>query len=265
MTIDLERTARDMNLLAAFLGARSVPALTQAALHGRYGITKADVMALFGGSILAGGDVLAQAMRNDVAACYVIVGGRGHTTEALRQTVRELVPEVPVTGDESEAEIFEAYLEARHGLHANLLETSSTDCGSNVTCLRDLLVREGVPCDTLVLAQDATMQARMAAVTRKEMPRTEAISYATYRVRVVVRDGTLAIEDPPLGMWEPRRYLTLLMGEIPRLTDDEGGYGPRGRDFLAHVDVPPAVREAWEELRRAYPDSVRQAVPRGEG
>ena len=54
---------------------------------------------------------------------------------------------------------------------------------------------------------------------------------------VVVRDGALAFDHEPLGMWDMGRYLELLMGEVPRLTDDEDGYGPRGAGFIAHVDV----------------------------
>lgn len=63
--------AHDMNVLVAFLGRRDVLTLTQAALEVRYGFGRADVMALFGGSILAGGDVLARAMRAGVARTYV--------------------------------------------------------------------------------------------------------------------------------------------------------------------------------------------------
>jgi hypothetical protein len=41
-------------------------------------------MVLFGGSILAGGNILAQAMFANIAKIYVIVGGAGHTTDTLR-------------------------------------------------------------------------------------------------------------------------------------------------------------------------------------
>lgn len=37
---------------------------------------------------------------------------------------------------------------------------------------------------------------------------------------------------------------SLLWGEIPRLTDDADGYGPRGKNFIAHVDIPTEVRAA---------------------
>lgn len=261
----LARVARDMNALAAFLGVRDVPALTRHDLEGRLGRPQADVMALFGGSILAGGDVLADAMREGVAKRYVIVGGAGHTTEALRSRVRELCPDLAFHDDATEAEVFSAYLASRHGLAADLLETRSTNCGNNITYLRDLLACQGVACRSLVLAQDATMQRRMAAGAALEMPGVEALSFATYDVRVVVREGAggpeLGFDREPLGMWGVRRYLTLLMGEIPRLTDDEGGYGPRGAGYVAHVDVPEEVTEAWRRLRDLDPGAVRAANP----
>lgn len=73
-----------INRLADFCGPRDVPELTQPAMMRVLGVPQADVMALFGGSIIAGGDVLAEAIRAGIAAKYVIVGGAGHTTPALR-------------------------------------------------------------------------------------------------------------------------------------------------------------------------------------
>lgn len=49
------------------------------------------------------------------------------------------------------------------------------------------------------------------------------------------------------------------MGEIPRLRDDADGYGPNGRGFIAHVDIPPEVEAAFAELRSDF--SVREANP----
>ncbi|STD42197.1 Uncharacterised protein [Edwardsiella tarda] len=42
--------------------------------------------------------------------------------------------------------------------------------------------------------------------------------------------------------------MSLLLGEIPRLRDDAQGYGPRGRDFIAHVDLPDEVEAAFQRL-----------------
>ena len=73
--------------------------------------------------------------------------------------------------------------------------------------------------------------------------------------------NTLTYSKEIHGMWEMGHYIDLLMGEIPRLTDDENGYGPRGKDFIAHVDVPENVRQAFEELQGALGNKVREANP----
>lgn len=68
-------TVEWINTLGAFCGVRDVPTLTKDALEQKYGFRQADVMVLFGGSILCGGNVLAEAMKNQAAKKYVIVGG----------------------------------------------------------------------------------------------------------------------------------------------------------------------------------------------
>ena len=118
-----EQTAEWINRLGRFCGKRDVPELTPDQLYRKYQIRQADVLALFGGSILCGGDVLADAMKQNVAKKYVIVGGAGHTTETLRRKMHAEFSEIMTEGL-PEAEIFEAYLEYRYGLHACLLYTS---------------------------------------------------------------------------------------------------------------------------------------------
>ena len=88
------------------------------------------------------------------------------------------------------------------------------------------------------------------------------INYATYQVTVIQKDDDLIYQEQPLGMWDIDRYITLLMGEIPRLNDDENGYGPRGKNFISHVDIPQDVKYAFEELKRRFPESIREANPR---
>ncbi|HJB01927.1 MAG TPA: YdcF family protein, partial [Candidatus Mediterraneibacter merdavium] len=52
-----------INILGKFCGKRDIPNLTQKSLHSVYGIKKVDVFVLFGGSILEGGNVLAEAIK----------------------------------------------------------------------------------------------------------------------------------------------------------------------------------------------------------
>lgn len=257
----IEQTAKNINILGRFCGKRDVEALTASHLQERYGWKRADVMVLFGGSIVSGGDVLADAMKNEIAEKYVIVGGAGHTTDALRQKVREEYPSI-ITDGLPEAEIFNRYLETVYGLKADYLETQSTNCGNNIVYLLDLLKQYGIVFRSIILCQDATMQRRMDAGLRKYIPDdVTIINFAAYRAEVTVRDGQWAYSENIHGMWNMDRYVSLLMGEIPRLTDDAEGYGPRGKDFIAHVDIPGEVRNAFEELRERYGENIRRANP----
>ena len=133
-----EQIAKNINILGDFCGKRDMEALSACNLQDKYGWKQADVMVLFGGSILSGGDVLANAMKNRVAGKYIIVGGAGHTTETLRKKVHENYPQIMTEGL-PEAEIFNRYLTVVYGVSADYLETESTNCGNNITCLLDLL------------------------------------------------------------------------------------------------------------------------------
>ena len=86
-------------------------------------------------------------------------------------------------------------------------------------------------------------------------PDIRCLNYAAYRAEVVVQDNTLAYAQNIHGMWDIDRYVNLLMGEIPRLTDDADGYGPRGKNFIVHEDI----RAAYAALQPVY--GTRAANP----
>ena len=102
----------------------------------------------------------------------------------------------------------------------------------------------------------------MDAVLRKYAPDgLTIINYASYRASVTAKNEEPAYSEDIHGMWDMERYLNLLMGEIPRLRDDENGYGPKGKNFIAHVDIPETVQEACERLKAVYGDITREADP----
>jgi uncharacterized SAM-binding protein YcdF (DUF218 family) len=249
----MDTISGSINTLVRFCARRDVPALTPD--------LAADVAILFGGSILAGAAEFAAAMRAGVGTHYLIVGGQGHTTDALRTLLRERMGWPDVTAL-SEAALFDRYLRTEHGVAVDLLEQESTNCGNNVTNALALLRREGIAHGRLILFQDATMQQRMDAGFRRHAPAAHLVNYATHRTLV---DDELAYVNAPDGMWELDRYVSLLMGEVPRLTDDANGYGPAGRDFIAHVDVPPEVHDAFGRLRRTARFATRAADHRWAG
>jgi hypothetical protein len=78
-------------------------------------------------------------------------------------------------------------------------------------------------------------------------------SWPTFVPKVRLEGGKL-VYDESVGieasrLWRLPRFLGLLMGEIPRLRDDKEGYGPRGKGFIVHVDIPDEVEEAWRRVK----------------
>ena len=202
-----------------------------------------------------------ESRKDKIARKYIIVGGAGHTTEALRQKVHKEYPDVE-TRDKSEAEVFQSYLQTVHDCAADYLETASTNCGNNITCLLDLLREKGICFQSIILTQDASMQNRMDAGLRKYVQAGAVIiNFAAYSAEASDSEGVLTYREQIHGMWTMDRYVNLLMGEIPRLRDDENGYGPKGKDYIAHVDIPENVKAAFEELQTIYGRDTREANP----
>lgn len=255
----LEKIADCINQLGDFCGKRDVENLTPGNLKEKYGIECADVMVLFGGSIISGGDIFASAIQNQVARKYVIVGGAGHTTETLRQKVHEDFPDI-ITEGLTEAEIFNSYLKNVYGLEADYLETKSTNCGNNITYLLELLHSNKIEFKSIIICQDATMQYRMYAGLRKYVSEDIIIiNYAAYQAHVIVQDGELTYSSDIVGMWKTDRYIELLLGEISRLSDNAEGYGPKGTNYIAHVDIPEEVKCAFETLVENSGVHIRKA------
>ena len=50
------------------------------------------------------------------------------------------------------------------------------------------------------------------------------------------------------GIWDIDRYLNLIVGEIPRLKDNEKGYGPNGKNFIVHVDIPDYITDNYNKI-----------------
>ena len=262
------RVAQTANVLARWCAQRDVSALARDALLGEAGVPEgqADLFVLFGGGVTGTVETLAAAMDAGVARRYAIVGGRGHATYWLDRAIEQLREKdgsLPIPGVASEAEMLDALLFARHGLYADLLETRSTNCGNNITYLLDLLEGEdGVPA-SVILSQDAVMQRRMDVTWKRQVADrslfagVRVVNWPSYEAELTCEEGRLVWRQAPEGIWLMEKYLQLLMGEVDRLTDDEHGYGPRGRDFVVHVDVPAEVRAAADVLRASCGEAGR--------
>ena len=133
-----------------------------------------------------------------------------------------------------------------------LVEDRSTNCGENVRFTLALLAARGLAPQTGIVLQDPTMQRRtMATLARAQQDsgaKTRWLSYPGYLPVLHNAGGSTAFACRQEGVWTVDRYLALVLGELPRLRDDENGYGPRGRDFIAHVAFPQDVVAAWRVL-----------------
>ncbi|MBA2937334.1 YdcF family protein [Paenibacillus sp. CGMCC 1.16610] len=261
--MDLYKIADNINLISDFLGIRDIDTLTSDALEEKYKFSQADLLILFGGSIPYGCDVVGKAFSNNIAKNFMIVGGEGHTTESLRRAIHCVLPEI-VTAGKMEADIMSEYMKRKYDIDNILIERNSTNCGNNVTYAFDVIKQNYLSLNNIIIVQDATMQCRMDAGFRKYLldSKVEVINFASYKVKVAIKNEKLVIDPSDIwGMWDIERYISLLMGEIPRLLDDNNGYGPNGKNYIAHVDIHNDVLKAFEELKVEYGDLVRVANP----
>jgi uncharacterized SAM-binding protein YcdF (DUF218 family) len=260
----LAQTAADLNTVARFLAAPDLTALTPAALEAQEGAAPADLLVLLGNAVLATADAVAAGLRAGVAERLLIAGGRGHSTRHLRTAVRADPRDdgLPLDG-RAEAEILRDVLARWHGLDPQsiLVETQSTNCGANAERAHALLRERGLRPADVVLVQDPTMQRRTWASFRRVWgeERPPRFHNAPPFVPTVEADGDVLHFAQPdrAGLWPMERFVSLVMGEIPRLRNDEHGYGPNGRGYIVAVDIPPAVEAAYERLLDPFGDRVR--------
>ncbi|KAF4775114.1 duf218 domain protein [Colletotrichum scovillei] len=152
-----------------------------------------------------------------------------------------------------------------------VVEDRSTNCGGNAAESKRVLEACGVYSPrSIVIVQDPTMSRRTVATFQRAyqqqsnvLPQIKSWPTFTPQVRFIdttmdnvdkdvmaqlVFDGEECTHKTRGGMWSIGRFVDLLMGEIPRLRDDEAGYGPRGKDFIVHVTIPESVDVAWATL-----------------
>ncbi|WP_139760560.1 YdcF family protein, partial [Salmonella enterica] len=133
------------------------------------------------------------------------------------------------------------------------LEDRSTNCGENARFSCALIRQAKENINTAIVVQDPTMQRRtIAAFRRVTNDDTDAPRWLSFPGFVPVLrhlNGGTHFANVEEGIWTVERYLSLIAGELPRLRDDETGYGPRGKDFIIHVDIPRDIENAWQVLQ----------------
>ncbi|HET6440076.1 MAG TPA: YdcF family protein [Anaeromyxobacter sp.] len=245
----------DLNLLLEFLAEQDVAQLTGPELERACGSAEVDLIVLLANAVLTTAERTFEAVLARRAEDLVISGGVGHSTPFLRAAIKRHPRYCALPVDHlSEAEMI-ASIAVRHwGIDARRVwvESRSTNCAENARFTRDLLHGMSRQPVRVVVVQDPTMQRRSMATFKRVFegdPRPAFLSCPTVVPRLawsgdrVVYSGASEAE-----LWPIERLVTLVMGEIPRLRDDAAGYGPKGRGYIAHVDIPTHVEEAWARL-----------------
>jgi len=249
---------RDINIIIKFLSKRDINELSCRALVDEFGITQADMIIILGNSIPYIVESAAKAYKSGLAKDIMIVGGIGHSTKYLVQNVLQdnKYKDIDVN-DKSEAEILRQIIVRRENIEEEkiIIESKSTNCGSNAYEALNILKEKGKVPGSIILIQDPTMQLRSHASFLKAwaQEKTLIISYSPFIPQLKLSEGGYEYINSEInGIWTKDRFIDLIMGEIPRLRDDTNGYGPKGKGYIAHVDIPEKVLDSYKKLLTHY-------------
>ncbi|KAL4901437.1 hypothetical protein BDW74DRAFT_187674 [Aspergillus multicolor] len=274
MALTDPQTITDIDTVAAYL------ANPQVQLQGLPSSpTPIDCIVICASMILHQAEALFSTLQSnqDTTKTLILCGGIGHSTQSLYDAVAQH-PRFSVLSDDiaglPEARVLEKILDSffdrdvitDHGRGCKILvEDQSTNCGQNAAFTRRVLENAGVQPRTCMVIQDPTMMLRTKVSFEKVyedvISPPEFVSCPVFVPKMEMSEkegGAVLYADCGPGLesetalWPLDRYLSLIMGEIPRLRDDEEGYGPRGRGFIPHVDVPVEVEDAWVRLRADF-------------
>jgi uncharacterized SAM-binding protein YcdF (DUF218 family) len=225
----------------------------------------ADILVLLSNGLLESVHLAAGALKNGFVEEILVSGGQGHSTTYLQEAIKAHPRYHTIeTTDRSEAAMTADILTQYHGvpLERIMQDDTSTNCGENAERCFEVLNMYGKASHSLILMQDPTMQQRSQAcfnrVWREEETNAHIDSFAPFIPVVEARGNDLVITGSTEPVWSFDRLLSLSLGEIPRLRDE--GYGPLGKDYFDHVEIPEGVLAAHAALTAEFPQYVRLAA-----
>lgn len=184
----------------------------------------------------------------------VFVGGRGHGTAPLIANAEKHIPNLvqPDWPLLSEAEIMQKIFSnycSREVLQ--LLETHSSNTGENARFSRDLF--ETARPENFWLVQDPLVQKRTHLTFSKEweLPLNAIHSLIFEKPVLLAFDGRPYFKNAEMdSWWQTDYFLSLTLGEIRRLQDNEQGYGPKGTNYIPHVELPDDVLLSYQRCQK---------------
>ncbi|MCD2501979.1 YdcF family protein [Clostridium sp. NSJ-145] len=240
-----------INSLGEFLATRDIDNLSVESLYNKYSILNVDILVLLGNAIPYTIGVAYEAYKKGLCNKILVSGGIGHSTHFLRSAIQTNFKFNDVKIDNnSEADIFKDILVNYYNVPEKdiIVESQSTNCGDNALKSVQLLDKLKISYNSILLIQDPTMQLRSYASFAKylEDKDVKIINYAPF---IPTLDNNMLFINKDIdGIWDIDRYLNLIVGEIPRLKDNEKGYGPNGKNFIVHVDIPDYITDNYNKI-----------------
>lgn len=256
----------DINTVSRFISQEDIPDLRK--------IEPVDTIILCVCSVLLSSETVFEIIRErpGITKTLVLCGGIGHSTTFIYDAVarhprfQSIAPDIQGL---PEAQVlltifnrfFAPGFTAEEPQPRILAEDRSVTCHTNASETRKLLEANDVPTPrTAVVVQDPTMVRRtVACFERVYEDLANPPKFFGYPVFVPLvgpgNNDKLVYTAPNISlelMWDMNRFLDLVIGEYPRLRDDENGYGPNGNHTIVHVDIPPEVEEAWKRLSEKF-------------
>lgn len=213
-----------------------------------------DLAILAGNCLPYLADELAKLYQSKRVKQVMVVGGIGHATHFLRENFQKIDILVP---NASEAEMYQSYLMQRYQLSEAtiLMEKDSKNSGENASKSLAVLKQIGPIPNRILLLQDPLLQRRLKASFVREWQTTES-QFTNYVPKIPFIHSakkTVIFDDPIFQTgWTDTYFLSLALGEIPRLRNDLHGYGPKGKNFIDAITIPAQVEQAYAQLIAHY-------------
>ena len=249
-----EAVIHDLNILADWLSVDDLSARER---------TDHDILILAGHAIIP--NILGALYFASQADIPVLLsGGIGHSTQLLKKAMQESsFINITDIDDESEAELMSLIATRLYHIPEEriFIENRSTNCGQNADFSRDLLSERRYSIKSALLVQDPLMQRRTFETftySWKQQNRDcQFTNWPVFKPKLLMTGSGVKITGGQVpGLWSIERYISMILGEIKRLYDDESGYGPKGSGFIGHVDMPENIVTARQRLL-AEPELVR--------
>ncbi len=234
-----------VNKISQFLALRQLKELTVDELYKSYHIKKVDILLLLGSDLPMIVEIGCDAYHKGLCDYLLFCGGIGHSTQKLKEKISAIsgmeIGQLPDT----EAELYSFLAQIKYSIPENkiIIENQSTNTAENIKFAMDILNEREIIGNSFLLLQDPVLQRRSYATAQNYIAGDKIlISFAPFIAQI---DKEENITPHYQYLWQIERFYELILGEVWRLRDDENGYGPRGKGFIRHEDIPQNIEEAY--------------------